>query len=120
MKRAELNIRRSLSLELFGKFGCGQLVGCNVQEDNARALELLERLGQQLAVQDSGGQAIQLYKGWDGLTTPKTLHTLLAAMEVGTAMAGIRYDGVLPKGKELIRIERSNTNLQTGSDHRAR
>lgn len=119
MKRAELNIRQSLSLELFGKIGCGQLSRCNVQEDSGQALELLERLSRKLTVHDSAGRAVQLYKEWGEPNTAKPLHTLLAAMEVGVAVACVRYDKMLPREETLVHFEQNNTNLEMGSDSRA-
>lgn len=119
MKRAELNIRQSLSLGLFGKIGCGQLLRCHVQEDSGQALELLERLGRKLTVHDSAGRAVQLYKEWGDPNTAKPLHTLLAAMEVGVAVACVRYDKMLPREEERVHFEQKNTNLEMGSDSRA-
>lgn len=118
MKRAESNIRRSLSLECLGKPEGGQPVGQNVEQNDTNGPAHEAHLGGKPSVRDAHGEAPQLYKRWNGPRNPKTLHTLLAAMEFGAAMASVRCDKALPQDEKLIHIGRNNILLQMGTSDR--
>lgn len=117
MKRTEVNFRQSLSLELLGKLVCGQGMNHEVRNNiDAQG----EHLGQKLAGEEYLGQSVQLYNGLDGNSDqPGGLHSLLAAMELGVAVACNRYDRMLPHDEVLPPLGQRKAILRTRSEEPA-
>lgn len=118
IKRAESNIRRSLSLECLGENEDEQPEQCGVQQNDDLGPTRVSDVGQEQPSRDFSGEAPQLYNGWHGHQNPKRLHTLLAAMEFGAAMASVRCDEALPQGEKCIRVGKNNILLQMGTRDR--